>query len=114
MTAAKSKVHPLLAERDAAIAARADAKSAGVKAGASRRISALELELTIQNVAFEPFAMPKPAARQSRSDDDILARLEVVTTIANGDKYPPSIRATASQVAARLTKQVQTRGLVAA
>jgi hypothetical protein len=114
-TATNTATHPLVTAHAEAITARENAQTAGVKAGATTKIANLELEMTIEGVEFHPWSPPVKVStrRPSRSDADLMARLDVVRQIAASSKYAPSIRATADRETQRLTAQAVARGLIA-
>ena len=115
MSAKTAQTDDLLAAHTEAVAQRENAKTAGVRAGASRKLALLELELTIQGVEFTPYDPPKPisARKPAFSDDALMARIADVQKVADDPKVPGQIRSTADHLLAKLTAQAQGRGLIA-
>jgi hypothetical protein len=103
----------LLTQHRDAIAARESAKTAGVKAGLSRKIALLELNLTIEGIEFEPWEAPRPVStRKPRfSDAALLDRISQVAQVANAENVAPRIRATADALVRKLTEEASQRGL---
>ena len=87
---------------------------AGRRAGAVRRINDCELELVIEGIAFEPWVAPRKVATRthSRTDAQLLARLETVEMIRDDATKPDNIRHTAETHARTLRAQAIARGLI--
>ncbi len=114
MSAKTAQTDDLLAQHVEAIAQREDAKTAGVRAGASRKLALIELELTIQGVPFEPYDPPKPisARKPAFSDEALLARIADVRRVAEDANVALQIRNTAENLLGKLIKQGIARGII--
>lgn len=90
------------------------AQRAGIRAGIARKITReIEIELELANVTYEPFAPErKSTVRHSRTDADLLARLDTLSQLANDESRRPAIRAVAQSEADRLRKMAVSRSLI--
>ena len=103
----------LLTQHAEAIAARESAKTAGVRAGATRRIAAIELELVIAGVEFTPWTAPRKATtrKAAMSDAELVDRLNEVRKVSENPTVHDRIRGTASALLTKLITEAEGRGL---
>jgi hypothetical protein len=104
----------LLAEHTAAVIARENAKTAGVRAGATRKLDLIELELSIAGVEFTPWEHPTPAStrKPAFSDADLLERIADIVKVRDDSATAPRVKKTASALVDKLTAQGVARGII--
>jgi hypothetical protein len=105
---------PLLTAHADAVAKYGSATTAGVKAGLTRKIADLELELTVESIPFDSWTPPRKssAKRPSRNDAELMARIDTIRQIRDDSQHPQSVRDTADRHLAQLVKQATARGLI--
>lgn len=126
---AKTQTHPLLVAHSDAITAHTNAglledgtpnpeltkqQGAGIRAGLSRKIADLELELTVESIPFDPWSPPRKtsAKKPTRNDAELMARIDTIRQIRDDGQHPQSVRDTAARHFDQLVRQATARGLL--